>query len=305
MSTRAAILTNAGAGSADSDVVERAETALADAGYGVSVVAVDEPAALDSLDVAGVHRVVIAGGDGTVHQTISTLHTRGELSPERPIGVLPLGTGNDLARGAGIPLDPDEAVDVVVGGRPRPMDLVDDGLGTVIVNAAHAGVGALASERAETFKQSLGALGYAVGAVLAGSRSSGWPMLVRVDGVDVAEPATPLLMVGLAVGATIGGGAVLAPDADPGDGWVDVVVVSATGPLQRLDFARRLRQGEHDERDDVLLMRGRSVHLEGGDAPLNVDGELLGPVGSRTWTLRPQAWSLLVPSGGSAPSARD
>lgn len=296
MSARAAILTNAGSGSADSDIVARARTAMVGAGYEVDVVEVDDSAALDSFDASSTQRVVIAGGDGTVHHTISALHARGVLSVERPVGVLPLGTGNDLARGAGVPLDPDEAIAVVVGGRPRPMDLVEDGLGTVIVNAAHAGVGALASERAEAFKDALGALGYAVGAVLAGGQSGGWPMLVQVDGQTVAEPSHPLLMVGLAVGPTIGGGTALAPHADPGDGWVDVVVVSATRPLERLDFARRLRQGEHDERDDVLLVRGRTVRVEADDAPLNVDGELLGPVGSRTWTLRPHAWSLLVPS---------
>jgi YegS/Rv2252/BmrU family lipid kinase len=296
VSRRAAILTNAGAGSADSDVVERARTAMVEAGYQVSVVGVGDSTALKDLDATGLHRIVIAGGDGTMHHTISALHSRGELSSDCPVGVLPLGTGNDLARGSGIPLDPDAAIAVVLHGRPRPMDIVVDDAGTVVVNAAHAGVGALASERAEAFKDSLGALGYAVGAVLAGGQPGGWPMLVQVDGVTVADRSSPLLMVGLAVGTTIGGGTELAPDADPGDGWVDVVVVSATGPFERLDFARRLRQGEHDERDDVLLVRGRTVRVEGDEAPLNVDGELLGPVGARTWTVRPHAWSVLVPS---------
>lgn len=292
---RAAILANAAAGGADSEVVARAESAMVEAGYEVDRVDLDGAGALEEVDASGLDRLVVAGGDGTVHQTIAALHSRGQLSPRCPIGVLPLGTGNDLARGARIPLDADTAIAVLIEGTPQPMDLVVDDAGTVVVNAAHAGVGALAGERAETFKSSLGSLGYAVGAVLAGGQSRGWPMQVDVDGVRVADPSTPLLMVGLAVGRTIGGGTELAPAADPGDGLVDVVVVSATGPLERVDFARRMRQGEHEQRDDVVVVQGRTVLLAGEDAPLNVDGELLGPVGSRTWTVHPAAWAVLVP----------
>ena len=52
-----------------------------------------------------------------------------------------------------------------------------------------------------------------------------------------------------------------------------------------------LRDGEHVERDDVLVVRGRSVTVTGDPFPLNADGELDGPVSARTWTVRPAAWS--------------
>ena len=102
-------------------------------------------------------------------------------------------------------------------------------------------------------------------------------------------------MVGVANGRTIGGGAELAPDASPDDGLLDVVVVTSTGPLARLGFATSLRNGDHVERDDVLVVRGRSVTVSGEEFPVNADGELYGPVSSRTWTVRPAAWSVIVP----------
>ena len=85
-------------------------------------------------------------------------------------------------------------------------------------------------------------------------------------------------MVGVANGRTIGGGAELAPDASPDDGLVDVVVATSTGPLARLGFATSLREGDHVERDDVLVVRGRSVTVTGEEFPVNADGELYGPV---------------------------
>ena len=304
------LLTSADAGSADDAALSRVTAVCRDEGHTVRVhrlgtgPGTDGPlsevvgrsgdgAALDSA------RVVVAGGDGTVHHVLADLHDLGRLSADRPIGIVPLGTGNDLARGAGLPLDPAEAAQVACEGTARPMDVAQDSTGTLVANAAHVGVGALAAERAAAYKDSLGTLGYVLGAGVAGVRSSGWQMRVVVDGRLVASTDQPLLMAGLAVGRTIGGGSPLAPDASLDDGLVDVVVVSATGPLARLDFARRLVTGTHGERDDVLLVRGATVTIEAGEAPLNVDGELLGDTGSRTWTVLRHAWALVVPDRGS------
>jgi diacylglycerol kinase family enzyme len=163
-------------------------------------------------------------------------------------------------------------------------------------------VGAEAAEKATALKDRLGRAAYAVGSVAAGAGATGWHLKVVVDGA-VLHVDGEVLMVAVANGRTIGGGAPIAPDASPDDGLVDVVVATSTGPLARLGFAMALRDGEHVERDDVLVVRGRSVTVTGDPFPLNADGELDGPVSARTWTVRPAAWSLLVPptsSGGSA-----
>lgn len=302
MSEVMTVVTAASSGSFDETVLSQVSRVLDEAGHKVRIHRLgrssDSDGPLETALETPVGTLVIAGGDGTIHHVLSDLDAMGSLSPAEPIGLLPMGTGNDMARGLGLPLDPVDAARVLLDCRPRPMDVLVDGDGGLVVNAAHAGAGAEASERGQAFKPVLGALGYAIGAALAGMRRSGWPIRVDVDGRTLTSTEGELLMVGLAVGRTIGGGTPLAPEADPGDGLADVVVVSATGPLERADFARRLRQGTQEERDDVLVARGSRVTVDGGQAPLNVDGELLGPVGTRTWTVRPGAWSVLVPAAG-------
>jgi len=247
------------------------------------------------LDGLGERALVVVGGDGSVHTAVATLLSRGELSADRPIGLIPLGTGNDLARTLAIPLDPAAAARALLAGRPRPLDLVVDDAGGVVVNAVHLGVGAEAAQKASALKDRLGRAAYAVGSVAAGAGATGWHLKVVVDGVMVNLEGEAL-MVAVANGRSIGGGAPLAPDASPDDGLVDVVVATSTGPLARLGFAVALRDGEHVERDDVLVVRGRSVTVTGDPFPLNADGELDGPVSARTWTVQPAAWSLLVPA---------
>jgi YegS/Rv2252/BmrU family lipid kinase len=254
------------------------------------------------LDGLGERTLVVVGGDGSVHTAVATLLSRGELSADRPIGLIPLGTGNDLARTLGIPLDPSVAARALLAGRSRPLDLVVDDSGGVVVNAVHLGVGAEAAEKASALKDRLGRAAYAVGSVAAGTGATGWHLQVVVDGVPV-DVDHEVLMVAVANGRTIGGGAPLAPDASPDDGLADVVVATSTGPLARLGFAVALRDGEHVERDDVLVVRGRSVTVTGDPFPLNADGELAGPVTARTWTVRPAAWSLLAPATSSDGSA--
>ncbi len=303
---RMLLLTSTAAGSSAEPVLERVTEVCRDEGWDVTVHRLgDDDSADGPLEKAlgrvpgggsgPLARLVLAGGDGTVHHVLAGLDDLDLLRPDQPIGLVPLGTGNDLARGVGLPLDPERAARHACGSDTRRMDVAVDSAGTLVVNAAHVGIGALAAERASSYKAALGPLGYVLGAAAAGVQASTWPMRVLVDGAEVVDRDQPLLMAGVAVGRTIGGGSPLAPEAAPDDGAVDVVVVSATGPLARLDFARRLRAGTHDERDDVLVVRGGTVRIEAATAPLNVDGELVGETGTRTWTVRRHAWSLVAP----------
>jgi YegS/Rv2252/BmrU family lipid kinase len=293
------VVTNASAGSADDERVAAAVAVLRHA-TDVREESCSDPADLDHvLDDAEDRTLVVVGGDGSVHTTVAALHDRGELGPDRPLGLVPLGTGNDLARTLGIPLDPAEAARALLTGRPRRLDLIVDDEDGVVVNAVHLGVGAEAAERAGALKDRLGKAAYAVGGVLAGATATGWGLRVEVDG-EAVHTDDDVLMVGVANGRTIGGGSELAPDAQPDDGLLDVIIATSTGPLARLGFGVAMREGEHVEREDVLVVRGRRVTVSGDPFPLNADGELTGPVSSRTWTVQPGAWSLLVPSGGGS-----
>ncbi|OUC98404.1 diacylglycerol/lipid kinase family protein [Streptosporangium minutum] len=246
----------------------------------------------EMLDAHPGRDVVVLGGDGSLHVTVAALHRRGELDA-RTVGLVPLGTGNDFARGLGIPLDPEVAARIVLAGRPHPLDLLVDDEGGIVVNAVHLGVGAEASEQAKPLKPGLGRFAYAVGGLLAGVRSPGWRLRVTVDGRPLAE-GRPVLMVGIGNGVTIGGGTPLTPQARPDDGMVDVVVALTTGPVERLSYALRLRRGTHPELRDVVTGRGREVAVEGERVPVNADGELTGPTTRRRWTVVPAAWRMFT-----------
>ena len=114
--------------------------------------------------------MVVCGGDGSVHAVVAALHRAGAAGP--PVGLIPLGTGNDLARALGLPLDPAAAARVVLDGRPRTLDLLVDDAGGMVVNAVHLGVGAEAARQAAALKPRLGRLAYLVGGVSAGLRGA-------------------------------------------------------------------------------------------------------------------------------------
>lgn len=286
------LVASAHAGSTEESAIEAAREVLAAAGP-VEVVSTATPEELDrALDACGARRLVVAGGDGSLHLTVTRLRARGELA-ERPIALVPLGTGNDLARALDLPLDAADAARLVLSGRPQPMDLLVDDADGIVVNAVHVGVGAEAAQSAGRLKPVLGLLAYPLGAVFAGLRSTGWDLRVEVDGELLSSGRT--LMVGVGNGRSIGGGTCLLPGACPDDGLLDVVVSRATGPLARVRYGKALSAGEHLGDPDVRSARGRTVTVSGDLVGVNADGELGDEVRSRTWTVEPGAWSLLRP----------
>jgi diacylglycerol kinase family enzyme len=288
------LLASAHAGSTEDEAVEAARAVLAQAGP-VELVTTATPDELDeALEGRDGRQVVVAGGDGSVHLTVARLRALGLLA-EVPLGLVPLGTGNDLARTLGLPLDPAQAAALVLTASARPLDLLVDDVGGVVVNAAHVGVGADAAAAAGRLKPRLGPLAYPLGALAAGVRSSGWRLRVVVDGRVVADGHRRALMVGVANGRAIGGGTELLPTAEPDDGLLDVLVSYATGPWARARYGAALAAGTHLADRDVRWARGRSVTVSGERVGVNADGELGADVARRTWTVEPGAWSVLRP----------
>jgi diacylglycerol kinase family enzyme len=306
---RLLLITNAAAGSTDERAVEEAVAVLR-GGARVEVVATrDEDELLTVLtDRPGVP-LVVAGGDGSLHALVSALDTLGRLRrPEQGeeegplVGLLPLGTGNDLSRAVDLPRDPGEAATVVLQGRRVPVDVLRGDDGGLVVNVAHVGVGAEAGERARPWKArfsrvGLGVLGYAVGAVSALLRTDGWPLTVVADGRRLAGGRRRVLQVAVANGQTIGGGARIAPDSDVSDGLIDVTVSFATGPVARIRYGLAMRRGRHRARDDVVRVRARevTVRARSGTFTVNTDGELSEPLRSRTWRIEPGVYRMIVP----------
>lgn len=295
---RLLVVTNAAAGSTDDERVDAALAVLR-AAADVRVDTCADPGDLDRLlDGLGDRTLVLAGGDGSVHTAVATLHRRGELSPDRPLALLPLGTGNDLARNLGIPLEPMRAARLLVDGRTHDLDLLVDDDGGVVLNAVHAGVGATAATYARRFKPYLKAAAFPLGAVIAGAHARGWRLRVEADGRLVTEDK--LLMVALSNAPGIAGGtARLAPDAAPDDGRLRLVTCAATGPIARVRYALSLRDGAHRHRDDVLHVAATTVTVSGEAFLTNGDGEIAGPFTRRTWRLMPKAWRIKAPDAAA------
>lgn len=298
------VIANADAGTADEETLDLALDVLRTKAS-VEVVATSNPGELDGvLHRAGGRRIVVAGGDGSMHAIVQALHKRNELA-DATLGLLPLGTGNDFARGNGIPLDIEEAARLVLSGEPRAVDLLVDETGKVVVNNVHVGSSAQASRRGSRWKKrlgkvgigkvNLGRLGYPIGALLSVWDPPSWRLRVEIDGQVVNDVDRPVLMVAVGNGSDIGGGTQINPEADPKDGRLDVMISRATNPFAKIGFVARLPAADHEERDDVVSYRGRTVSITGEEFWLTADGEMDGPERSRTWRLERAAYHLVLP----------
>lgn len=290
-STRAGKTTDAGLDEAVAVLRSAAE---------VEVVTSDGPGGLDEqLDARAGRPVVIAGGDGSVHAIMAALHRRGELA-ETPIGLLPLGTGNDFARALRLPLQPADAAGVILAGERRRVELLvadEPGAPDVVVNAAHVGAGAEAARIGARWKERLGRIGYPIGALITSVRPPAPRLEVEVDGAVIPAPHHGRrLQVAVGVGGSVGGGARLIPEAKPGDDLADVIVSSAITPLARLRYAASLLRGRQSEDPDVVSVRGHRIRVHGDPFWCSADGELSGPHTSLAWRVEPAAYEIFVPA---------
>ncbi len=299
------VITNADAGTSDEESLATALAVLREQAS-VEVAKTSNPGELDGvLHRAGGRTVVVAGGDGSIHAVVTALHKRHELAGST-LGLLPMGTGNDFARGNDIPLDIEEAARLVLTGEPRTVDLIIDETGSIVVNNVHVGVGAQASRKGHKWKTRLGSigvgkvnlgkLGYPIGALLSAFHPPNWRLRVEVDGKVVNDVDRPVLMVAIGNGGNVGGGTELNPDADTEDGRLDVMISRAVAPTAKMGYVAKLRRGEHDERDDVLTLRGKTVKVSGDEFWLSADGEISGPERSRSWRLEPAAYAMILPA---------
>jgi len=256
--------------------------------------------------------VVVVGGDGVVHLGVNLVAGTGV-----PIGVVPAGTGNDIARAWGLPADPaaavaavDEclrlgtvrhvdAVDVEPLGRPEdPEDSAGHGRRWV-AGVTAAGFDAIVNERANLWRWPRGAARYNL--AIARELPLFRPVPYRLV-LDGQEWATEGLLVAVATTSSYGGGMQIAPQAVCDDGLLDVVVVTPV-PLHR--FVRlfpRVYAGTHVELDAVEVRRARVVEVQvdaAGRHPRPIvaygDGERLGRL-PRRFSAVPGAVAVLTPT---------
>lgn len=216
----------------------------------------------------GVARLVVAGGDGTMHQA-----AQGLAGSDCALGVVPLGTGNDLAGTLGIPADLDAAAARALSGAVRRLDLARIG---EQVSIGYAGVGfdsAVTRFANEEVKRLRGPLVY-VYAVLHTLATFVPPLLhVEHDGGSFAGRAMFAVVANL---PRFGGGMRIAPAALPDDGWLDLVIVREVSRLALLRVFPRVYRGTHVGHPAVEIARtrraaitvDREMTLYGGGEPI-------------------------------------
>jgi diacylglycerol kinase (ATP) len=224
----------------------------------------------------------VLGGDGTLNE-VSQAYLDPDGSPVSgpPIALVPSGTGGDFARVCGLK-DGDlaSAVEGWAAPRLRPLDLgvlsLVDARGAPLhrafVNVVSVGISGAVDERVERGPKWLGGkAAFMLATVTAAFSYRNVPLEIEIDGRPFYSG--PTLLAGIANGQFLGGGMQLAPQADFGDGFLDVVCV---GDLSRADFLRlfpSVYRGAHLGLPTVETGRGRSVTVGplGEQKPILID----------------------------------
>jgi diacylglycerol kinase (ATP) len=236
---------------------------------------------------AGADLVLACGGDGTV-----TACAEGITGTGVPLAIIPMGTGNLLARNIGLPVGPDEALAVALGGVQRPVDAGRVN-GALFVVMAGLGLDArMLSGASEPLKKRLGWFAYAISAVRhLGDR----PMRVTVsaDGGPRRRMRASALIVGNV--GRLRGGLPLLPDARPDDGMLDAVVLIAGGLTGWLTVAADivLRRPAHGGTHRIQFTE-LQVTLD-HEQPWELDGEVMGSAWRLTIAAQPGALLLRMP----------
>lgn len=215
----------------------------------------------------GARVVVAAGGDGTVNEVTQAL-----VGTDTALAVLPLGSGNDFARALGIPMDLAKAVEAVVRGQERRVD-VGEAQGRYYLNALGMGIDGQIAHDYRTHRFLRGEVGYLLATVYEVFRFR--PFWAEVELGDVRYQGE-FLAVAAMNGPWAGGGFCLAPQARLDDGQLDLALLGHYPRLVRLAVLPKTRDGSYLKLARAKLLRAREA-LVRAERPLfvHLDGELL------------------------------
>ncbi|MBN9213906.1 MAG: diacylglycerol kinase [Microbacterium sp. SCN 70-200] len=278
----ALLLNPAARSGAHTGVATRAAERLRAAGIRVTTVsggsAAESSRLLRTALTLGADAVVVAGGDGTVSLAIQELAGTGT-----PLGIVPAGTGNDLATSLGLrDLDAGAAADAVIAGRTRTIDLARvtraDGTTTLYGTVLAAGFDSKVNDRANRMRWPRGAMRYNIAILVEFLRLRGIPFEVELTLADgsTTRVARDLIMATVGNGRTYGGGIPICPDADLEDGLLDVTLVLPVSRARLLRLLPRAYRGTHTSLDDVSTFRVRSARLTAADVTAYADGDPIG-----------------------------
>jgi diacylglycerol kinase (ATP) len=241
--------------------------------------------------------LIVAGGDGTINDVVNGLGRAG--FPEGvTLGILPAGTGNDLAATLCIPEDPELAEDVIRQNRVRTLDVArvrSEGVGErFFINVATGGLGAeISSVNDEELKKRWGKLSYLRASLEVARNFDVRELSLYLDGEEHRVKA-----VNIAVGNCryTGGGWPATPKANPEDGLLDVVVIEALGAGELFNLAPAvLAESSYLDKEGVLFVRAKEIRVETQPPGLEftADGEVIGNEPAQ-FSVLPQTLKVIV-----------
>lgn len=302
---RTALLTNphAGGGSVDAvpDLPQRLAAAL---GGSVELRASETGeqmrAAAEAVGREGFERVLVAGGDGSVQLCVHGL-ARAQALGRVTLGILPAGTGNDLATFLGMPTDLEAAIAALATARPMPLDLGEMN-GQWFANASCGGYfGEVSDATSSELKSVAKRLAYVLaGASVLLQHTPTRAQLVADTEFGALEWEGELSLFAVCNGMTVGGGRPLAPEASVSDGLLDVFFVRDVSTTGLAALLLKMGRGAHLEDERVIGFRARGLSFEFAAPTLvNVDGEVAEATRA-VYRVHRHATRILMPNGAPA-----
>ena len=261
-------------------------------GAGFSVRSLQGESADEALEMAhecvadGIETLAVVGGDGMVHLAIQAL-----AHSDTRLGLIPAGTGNDVARYLNLPRKaPEAAVDVLVAGNERTIDLAKAG-SRYFVTVAACGFDAIVNERANAMTWPKGQMRYNIASVAELRTFTPISYVIEVDGTEHRFDA---MTVAVGNGESFGGGLQITKGASLDDGLLDVVAV---GPISKVEFLRlypRLFSGTHTTHPKYMHFSGKEITVAASGITAYADGERIAGL-PLTITVQPKALRVVVP----------
>ncbi len=242
--------------------------------------------------------LVVMGGDG-----MASLGINACADADLQLGIVPAGTGNDIARGMGLPQDPMQTAKAIATGQTKQVDLaliegdlVDGSKRRYVGSVVCSGYDAKVNYRVNNSRFWLGKFNYLWATLTEIMKLRPLKYRVAIDGEELELNA---LLVAVGNSGYYGGGVHILPDADPTDGLLDVTIIDdKAGRWTLLRLFPQLMSERFVSHPAVTFRRGREIYLDGDGLIPMADGEELGPVPLYITSMPRKLTLLCGPSGG-------